>query len=59
MSSDREIIRVLIVDDIPETRESLKKMLYFEPDMEVVGTAQSGEEGVAQWTTRNLIRDET
>ena len=46
MSSDGEIIRVLIVDDIPETRESLKKMLYFEPDMEVVGTAQNGEEGV-------------
>jgi pilus assembly protein CpaE len=46
MSSDREVIRVLIVDDIPETRESLKKMLYFEPDMEVVGTAESGEEGI-------------
>jgi pilus assembly protein CpaE len=46
MSADKEIIRVLIVDDIPETRESLKKMLYFEPDMEVVGTAESGEEGI-------------
>jgi pilus assembly protein CpaE len=46
MSSDREIIRVLIVDDITETRESLKKMLYFEPDMEVVGTAASGEQAV-------------
>ncbi len=46
MSSDKEVIRVLIVDDIPETRESLKKMLYFEPDMEVVGTAESGEEGI-------------
>ena len=46
MSGDRETIRVLIVDDIPETRESLKKMLYFEPDMEVVGTAESGEEGI-------------
>ena len=46
MSSDREIIRVLIVDDISETRESLKKMLYFEPDIEVVGTAASGEQAV-------------
>ena len=46
MSSEKEVIRVLIVDDIPETRESLKKMLYFEPDMEVVGTAESGEEGI-------------
>ena len=46
MSPDRETIRVLIVDDITETRESLKKMLYFEPDMEVVGTAASGEQAV-------------
>jgi len=46
LSSEKEVIRVLIVDDIPETRESLKKMLYFEPDMEVVGTAESGEEGI-------------
>jgi pilus assembly protein CpaE len=46
MSSGRDTIRVLIVDDIPETRESLKKMLYFEPDMEVVGTAGSGEEAI-------------
>jgi pilus assembly protein CpaE len=46
MSTDREIIRILIVDDITETRESLKKMLYFEPDMEVVGTAESGERAI-------------
>ena len=48
MSAERETIRVLIVDDITETRESLKKMLYFEPDMEVVGTAASGEQAVEQ-----------
>lgn len=41
-------IRVLIVDDIPETRESLRKLLYFEGDLEVVGTAASGEEAVRQ-----------
>ena len=41
-------IRVLIVDDIPETRESLRKLLYFEGDVEVVGTATSGEEAVRQ-----------
>ena len=46
MSSGEEIIRVLIVDDIPETRENLKKMLYFESDMEIVGTAASGEEAI-------------
>lgn len=46
MSSGHETIRVLIVDDIPETRENLKKMLYFESDMEIVGTAASGEEAI-------------
>jgi pilus assembly protein CpaE len=46
MSRGGEIIRILIVDDITETRESLKKMLYFEPDMEVVGTAESGEQAI-------------
>lgn len=41
-----EKIRILIVDDIPETRENLKKLLYFESDIEVVGAATSGEEGI-------------
>jgi len=40
-------IRVLIVDDIPETRENLRKLLFFETDIEVVGAATSGEEGIA------------
>jgi len=39
-------IRVLIVDDIPETRENLKKLLFFEQDIEVVGTASSGNEAI-------------
>jgi pilus assembly protein CpaE len=39
-------IRVLIVDDIVETRENVKKLLYFENDIEVVGTASNGREGV-------------
>lgn len=39
-------IRVLIVDDIPETRENLRKLLFFESDIEVVGAAISGEEGI-------------
>jgi len=46
MSAGEDRIRVLIVDDIAETRENLKKMLYFESDMEVVGTASSGEEAI-------------
>ena len=39
-------IRVLIVDDIAETRENVKKLLYFEEDVEVVGSAANGREGV-------------
>jgi pilus assembly protein CpaE len=43
-------IRVLIVDDIPETRDHLAKLLGFEPDIEVVGSAASGTEAIAQAT---------
>lgn len=39
-------IRVLIVDDIPETRDNLKKLLYFEDDIEIIGSASNGREGV-------------
>ncbi len=45
---EEERIRVLIVDDIPETRENLRKLLYFETDIEVVGAAVSGEDGIEQ-----------
>jgi pilus assembly protein CpaE len=45
MAEDSKI-RVLIVDDIPETRENLRKLLFFESDIEVVGAATSGEEGI-------------
>lgn len=46
MSSSGEKINVLIVDDMPETRENLRKLLYFEPDIEVVAAAANGEEGI-------------
>ncbi len=39
-------IRVLIVDDIAETRENVKKLLFFENDIEIIGTAANGREGV-------------
>ena len=39
-------IRVLIVDDIPETRDHLTKLLGFEGDIDVVGAAGSGEEAL-------------
>jgi len=41
-----EKIRVLIVDDIPETRENLRKLLYFETDIEVVAAAVDGQDGI-------------
>ncbi len=41
-----DIIRVLIVDDLPETRENVRKLLQFESDIEVVGQAGTGEEAV-------------
>lgn len=40
-------IKVLLVDDVAETRESIKKVLSFEQDFVVVGTASNGREGVA------------
>ncbi len=39
-------IRILIVDDIAETRDNVTKLLYFENDIDVVGTASNGREGV-------------
>ncbi len=39
-------IRVLIVDDIPETRDHLSKLFSFETDIEVVGSAASGREAI-------------
>jgi pilus assembly protein CpaE len=38
--------RVLIVDDVAETRENIRKLLQFESDVEVVGAARSGKEGI-------------
>ena len=39
-------VTVLIVDDISETRENIRKLLQFESDIEVVGVAKSGKEGI-------------
>ena len=40
-------ITVLIVDDIANTREDIKRLLYFEDDIEVVGEAGDGQEACA------------
>lgn len=38
--------RVLIVDDVAETRENVRKLLQFETDVEVVGVARTGREAI-------------
>lgn len=48
MTAGESKIRVLIVDDIAETRENIRKLLQFEKDFEVVGAANSGRSGVEQ-----------
>jgi len=44
----QEKIRVLIVDDIAETRETVRRLLQFDTTIEVLGGAQSGMEAIAQ-----------
>ena len=39
-------IRVIIVDDIAETRENIRKLLQFESDVEVIGVARTGREAI-------------
>mgnify|MGYP001076503973 CR=1 FL=1 len=39
-------IRVLIVDDVPESRDNLERLLRFEPDIQVIGKASKGQEGI-------------
>lgn len=50
-------IRVLIVDDIAETRENIRKLLQFEGDVEVVGAARTGREAIdlAQETKPDVV----
>ncbi|NJN44313.1 MAG: response regulator [Anaerolineae bacterium] len=36
----------MIVDDIAETRENIRKLLQFESDVEVVGVARTGKEAI-------------
>jgi pilus assembly protein CpaE len=44
--ADGEKIRVLIVDDVAETRENVRKLLQFESDIEVVAAARTGREAI-------------
>lgn len=41
-------IRLLIVDDIPDTAQNVQKLLYFERDIQVVGVASNAREAIAK-----------
>jgi pilus assembly protein CpaE len=43
---NKSLISILLVDDIPETRENIKKLLAFEIDFKVIGTAGTGREAI-------------
>lgn len=42
------MIKLLIVDDIPETRDHLSRLVGLDREIDVVGTAGSGEEAIQQ-----------
>ena len=44
--AEGEKIHVLIVDDIPQTRDNLRRLLLLENKIDVVGTASSGTEAI-------------
>jgi two-component system chemotaxis response regulator CheB len=46
VSPEHPIIRVLVVDDSPFVRQALARMLGSEPDIQVVGLAVDGQDGV-------------
>lgn len=50
MGQSEKKIRVLIVDDIAETRENIKRMLSFEQSIEVIAAARTGREAIEQAT---------
>jgi pilus assembly protein CpaE len=44
--ADPQKIRVLIVDDIQETRENIRRMMQFDPLIEIIGEARTGREAI-------------
>ncbi len=46
MTNENNQIKVLIVDDIADTRDNIRRLLQFENDVEVVGSAETGYEGI-------------
>ena len=41
-------IRLLIVDDVPDTAQNVQKLLYFEHDIQVVGVAVNARDAIAK-----------
>lgn len=50
-----EKIRIVVVDDVVQTRTDIKRLLFFEEDMEVVGEAENGKDAIE--IVRNLKPD--
>ncbi|PKN87624.1 MAG: histidine kinase [Chloroflexi bacterium HGW-Chloroflexi-8] len=48
-------IRVLIVDDIQETRENIRRMLQFDSSIDIIGEARTGREAIDQ--SHSLLPD--
>ena len=46
--SDNPLIRVLIVDDMPQVRQDLRVLLQLSNEVEVVGEAGDGQEAIKQ-----------
>ncbi|MBO8127964.1 MAG: response regulator [Peptococcaceae bacterium] len=40
-------IKVLVVDDVASTREDIRRLLYFEEDIKIIGEAEDGNEAVS------------
>lgn len=47
MGSEKDLIKVMLVDDQQLVREGLRRMLELDADIQVVGEAKSGEEALA------------
>lgn len=46
-------IRVLIVDDVQESRDNVERLLRFEPDIEIAGSASRGQEAIELASSTN------
>src|SRR5436309_15872175 len=52
MADSPSKIRLVVVDDNSDTLNNLRKLLYFEKDVEIIGTASSGDEAIKVATQR-------